>query len=121
MHVGPDQPAELHALALAMNEALGARGITFDLIEPVAHDPVDQAASLRALIAAMQAGQVANLLIVDSNPAFTAPATWGFAKALERVAFSLALAGREDETAQATTWFVPHDPSVGELERRARV
>ncbi len=107
VHVGPDQTAELHVLALAMNEALGARGITFDLIEPVAHEPVDQAASLRALIAAMQAGQVANLLIVDSNPAFTAPAGWGFVKALERVPFSLALAGREDETAQATTWFVP--------------
>ena len=42
VHVGPDQPAELHALVHAMNEALGARGTTFDLIEPVAHQPVDQ-------------------------------------------------------------------------------
>jgi molybdopterin-containing oxidoreductase family iron-sulfur binding subunit len=107
VHVGPDQPAEIHALAHAMNEALGARGTTFDLIEPVAHVPVDQAQSLRDLIAAMQGGKVTNLLIVDSNPVFTAPATWGLAKALEQVPFSLALAGNEDETARATIWFVP--------------
>ena len=28
IHVGPDQPPETHALAHAMNEALGARGQT---------------------------------------------------------------------------------------------
>ncbi len=107
VHVGPDQPAEMHTLALAMNEALGARGVTFELVEPAAHNPVDQAASLRALIAAMQAGQVTSLLIVDSNPAFAAPGNWGFTKALQRVPFSLTLARREDETALATSWFVP--------------
>ena len=107
VHAGPDQSAELHALVHAMNEALGARGTTFDLIEPVAHQPVDQTGSLRTLIAAMQAGQVTSLLMIDSNPVFTAPATWGFAEALARVPFSLALAGSADETARSTTWFVP--------------
>ena len=107
VHVGPDQPAEMHALAHAMNEALGARGTTFDLIAPVAHQPVDQATSLRELIAAMQAGEVTNLLIIDSNPVFTTPTASGFAKALEQVPFSLALAGNMDETALSTTWFVP--------------
>ena len=107
VHVGPDQPAGTHALVHAMNEALGGRGATFDLIEPVAHEPMDQAASLRALIASMQAGEVKNLLILDSNPVFTSPASWGFAEALARVPFSLALATRADETARAVTWFVP--------------
>ena len=107
VHVGPHQPAETHALALAMNEALGARGLTFDLIEPVVHEPVDQVGSLRALISAMQAGQVTNLLILDSNPVFTAPATWGFDQALKQVPFSLTLAGNANETALSTTWFVP--------------
>ena len=36
VHVGAAQPAELHALAYAVNEALGARGTTYDLIEPPA-------------------------------------------------------------------------------------
>ena len=107
VHVGPHQPAETHALAHAMNEALGARGLTFDLIEPVVHEPVDQVGSLRALISAMQAGQVTNLLILDSNPVFTAPATWGFDQALKQVPFSLTLAGNANETALSTTWFVP--------------
>ncbi len=107
VHVGPEQPAGMHALAHALNEALGGQGHTFDLIEPVAHNPLDTAQSLRALIADMQAGRVASLLIVDSNPAYAAPAAWGFAQALERVPFSLALAERADETARKTTWFVP--------------
>ena len=107
VHVGPEQPAEFHALAHAINEALGARGATFDLIEPVAHQPVDQASSLRGLIAALEAGQVTNLLIIDANPVFTAPASWGFADAVKRASFSLTLAARLDETAQATTWFAP--------------
>ena len=107
VHVGPNQAAEIHALAHAINEALGARGATFDLIEPVIHQLIDQSESLRALIAAMHAGQVANLLIIDSNPAFAAPAAWGFVEALKRTPFSLALAGNMDETAQAATWFVP--------------
>ena len=94
-----------------MNEALGGRGTTFELIEPVAHEPIDQAAALSALIADMQAGEVSHLLIIDSNPIFTAPAQMGFAEALKRVPFSLALANHVDETARSTTWFVPktHD------------
>lgn len=111
VQVGADQPADIHALAHAMNEALGARGSGFDLIEPVAHEPIDQADALRALIGDMRAGHVTHLLIIDSNPVFTAPATWGFAEALKQVPFSLALAANADETAGSTTWFVPktHD------------
>ena len=75
-----------------MNEALGGRGTTFDLIDPVAHEPTDQAAALRALIADMHGGQVSHLLMIDTNPVFTAPAAWGFAEALEQVPFSVALA-----------------------------
>ncbi len=36
---GPAQPPEAHALVHAMNEALGARGSTMQLIEPVRADP----------------------------------------------------------------------------------
>ena len=112
VHVGADQPAELHALAHRINAALGGRGITFDLIDEIAPPAADeQAQTLEDLSADMQDGKVAHLLILDSNPAFTAPAAWGFAEALKRVAFSIALGRNADETAGATTWFVPqaHD------------
>jgi MoCo/4Fe-4S cofactor protein with predicted Tat translocation signal len=107
VHVGPDQPPEVHALAHAMNEKLGSRGETFDLIEPVTHSPEDQGASLRALVDAMRAGKVTTLLIVDSNPVFAAPGALGFAEALQRVGFSIALSPAPDETFSAATWSIP--------------
>jgi MoCo/4Fe-4S cofactor protein with predicted Tat translocation signal len=111
VHVGPEQPAALHALAHAMNVALGGRGSAFELIEPVAHHPLIQGDSLKTLIADMRAGLVTHLLVLDSNPAFSAPTAWGFADALKRVPFSVSLAQSADETARLTTWFVPraHD------------
>ena len=111
IHVGAEQAAQIHAWTHAMNEALAGRGTTFELIEPVVHEPIDQPAAFRSLIAAMRAGEVSHLLIIDSNPVFTSAAGLGFAEALEQVPFSLALAGHEDETARSTTWFVPkaHD------------
>ncbi len=71
IHAGPTQPAPVHTLVHAMNEALGGRGQTYDLIEQVEPDPVDHAASLRDLIADMTAGRVTTLVIIDSNPVFT--------------------------------------------------
>jgi MoCo/4Fe-4S cofactor protein with predicted Tat translocation signal len=108
MHVGAAQPPELHALALQINEALGARGVTYDLIEPPAPQALLQADAMAALIADMHAGKVRHLLIVDSNPLYTSPRSWGCAEALKRVPFSVTLARQYDETARATTWFVPH-------------
>jgi molybdopterin-containing oxidoreductase family iron-sulfur binding subunit len=104
IHAGPDQPAELHALIHAMNEALGGRGSTYDLIAPVAHRAEAQSDSLAALVADTQAGRVTTLLIIDSNPVFTAP---GFAEALQCVPRSVAITGEADETAQACTWSAP--------------
>jgi MoCo/4Fe-4S cofactor protein with predicted Tat translocation signal len=107
VHLGPDQPAQAHALVHAINEKLGARGTTFDLIEAVAYAPAGEAASLEALVDDMGAGKVTTLLIVDSNPVYAAPGGFGFAEALKRVDFSLALAAATDETSAATVWSVP--------------
>jgi MoCo/4Fe-4S cofactor protein with predicted Tat translocation signal len=107
VHVGRDHPASLHALAQAANEALGGRGSTFDLIEPVRYSAHARGATLAELVADMHEGRVTTLLIIDSNPVYAAPAALGFAEALARVPFSLALAPRGDETARAAGWFVP--------------
>ncbi len=104
IHAGPDQPAPVHALVHAMNEALGGRGQTYDLIAPVEADPVETAASLQGLIDDMTAGRVTTLVIIDSNPVFTAP---GFAEALTRVALSMTLADGPTETGARTTWNLP--------------
>ncbi|HEV2673251.1 MAG TPA: TAT-variant-translocated molybdopterin oxidoreductase [Aliidongia sp.] len=105
IHIGPQQPAEYHALVHALNEALGGRGRTFDLIEPVEAAPIDQATSLGDLIADMADGRIQDLLILGENPVFTAPPA--FAEALKQVPFSVSLGVELDETAQATTWHLP--------------
>ena len=104
VHAGPGQPAEIHALVHAMNEALGGRGATYALIEPVEVDPVDQAASLHGLMDDMGAGRVTSLLIIEANPVFAAP---GFAAGLERVPMSMTLSTEPNETSGKTHWGLP--------------
>jgi hypothetical protein len=106
VHAGPDQPPETHALVHAINEKLGARGNTLELITPVAY-PEDQAAPLADLVEDMRTGKVSTLLIMDSNPAYATPGALGFAEALQRVDFSLTLTVSPNETSQLTTWAVP--------------
>lgn len=105
VHAGPGLPAEAHALVHQINERLGGRGTTFDLIEPVAYRPEDEAASMAGLLDDMRAGRVQSLLILDGNPVY---AMKGFQEALRQVPFSLYSAASPDETAQLATWHVPH-------------
>ena len=104
VHLGPDHPAEAHALVHAMNEALGARGATLQLVASPEYRPVDQGASLRELMDDMQAGRVETLLVIDSNPVFTAPR---FGPAMQRVKQSITLSPSLDETGAASDWYVP--------------
>ena len=108
VHVGPHQTPEMHALAHVVNEALGGRGATFELIDAVEAEPGNQAQSLHDLIHDMHEGTVQSLFVIDCNPAFTAPVTLGFAQALDRVPFSLALTIEPNETSARTTWALPH-------------
>ncbi len=107
VHVGPGQPAAAHALVHAVNDALGAPGHTLRYVAPAEAAPIDQQASLSALVVDMHAGTVSQLLILDGNPVFTTPGAMGFAEALGRVKFSATLAPGYDETAAATTWHIP--------------
>jgi molybdopterin-containing oxidoreductase family iron-sulfur binding subunit len=107
IHVGPEQPPETHALAHAMNEALGARGQTLELIAPLVQAAVLQPQSLDELVEEMRAGKVNALVIIDSNPAYAAPRALGFVEALKRVEFSLTLSPTPNETSNETIWAVP--------------
>ncbi len=104
VHAGPDLPPEAHALVHAVNERLGARGTTFDLIDPVAVRPDYDSANQQALLDDMQAGRVGMLVILDANPAYAMP---GLAAALPRVPFVLSASPAPDETARLATWYVP--------------
>ncbi|MCC6763767.1 MAG: TAT-variant-translocated molybdopterin oxidoreductase [Deltaproteobacteria bacterium] len=104
---GDHQPAVVHALAHALNAALGNGGKTVVLTDPVVAEPVATLASLRELVADMAAGKVTVLLMLGANPVATAPADLQFAARLEKVRFRVHLGLYEDETAVLSHWHVP--------------
>src|SRR5208337_671835 len=69
---GDRQPPIVHALAHAMNAALGNVGKTVYYTAPLEANPVNQLESLREVVSDIEAGQVEVLLIVGGNPVFTA-------------------------------------------------
>ena len=107
VHAGREQPEEIHLLADAINGALGAFGASIRLIEPVAVSRAPQQQSLQELTTDMAGGKVDTLLMLDTNPLYTAPADIDFTGALRHVQFSVSLALYADETAQASTWLIP--------------
>ena len=107
VHVGPNQPPETHALVHAINAKLGAPGATLDLIAPVVHAPIDQAASLNELVEDMRGGTVGTSADHRQQPAYAAPGALGFTEALKRVDFSMTLTAAPNETSNATVWGVP--------------
>jgi molybdopterin-containing oxidoreductase family iron-sulfur binding subunit len=107
VHAGREQPEEIHLLAEAINGALGAFGATIRLIEPIVVSRVPQRQSLQELASDMAGGKVDTLLMLETNPLYTAPTDIDFAGALRRVPFSVSLALYADETAQASKWLIP--------------
>jgi MoCo/4Fe-4S cofactor protein with predicted Tat translocation signal len=104
---GDYQPAAIHALAHAMNAALGNVGKSVTYTEPVEGNPVDQQDSLRQLVADMNAGQVDSLFIFGGNPVYSAPVDLDFAGALKKVPWKAYLGLFPDETARECSWVVP--------------
>ena len=79
---GEHQPAEVHALAHAINARLGNVGRTVIYTDPVHASPTDQTASIRDLVHDMRTKKVEMLVILGGNPAYDAPADLNFAGAL---------------------------------------
>jgi len=100
---GTAQPAAEHAAVHRLNAALGNAGHTVTYTEPV----LAPAAPLAELVQAMAAGEVSVLLILDSNPVYTAPAELGFTAALGRVALKVHAGNYVDETAAHADWHLP--------------
>jgi molybdopterin-containing oxidoreductase family iron-sulfur binding subunit len=104
---GPWQSAAVHALAAAMNVALGAAGTTVEYVEPPAAQPDGCGASITALADAMRGGAVETLLMVGGNPVHDAPAETDFGGALDAVAFRAHMSLHEDETSALSHWHLP--------------
>ena len=109
--VGEQQPPVVHALAHAMNQALGNFDKTVYFTDPIEAVPSNQWGSMGELAADIRAGSVTTLLILGGNPAYDAPADLGFKELLPKVAFSARLSLYEDETSGLCHWHIPqaHD------------
>ena len=112
---GDHQSPVVHALSHAINAKLGNVGKTVFYTDPVDANPINQADSLKELVADMQAGKVSLLVILGGNPVYDAPADLKFADILKsgtvpvRVHHGL----YQDETAELCQW---HVPATHELE-----
>jgi molybdopterin-containing oxidoreductase family iron-sulfur binding subunit len=111
---GDQQPAEVHALAHAINAALVNVGTTLYYTEPVEARPVNHLESLRELCADIEAGKVETLLILGVNPVYTAPHDFDFASLIgfdkktkqKKVKSTIYVNSHFDETAELCDWHV---------------
>lgn len=106
---GAYTPADVQAAVHRLNARLGNLGHTLSYTEPVnllelGGEPLG---SLHELTSAMEAGEVQTLLILDANPAFSAPGELAFAQRMEKVPLRLSAGLYYDETAALCHWHLP--------------
>ena len=102
---GDSQPPAVHALAHAINAAIGAPVSYVATPEIV---PTEQSAAFTELVADINAGHVQMLVIVgESNPVHTAPADLKFAEAIRKVSLVVHTGLFVDETATLSHWHIP--------------
>lgn len=100
---GRQQPPIVHALAYALNDALGNVNQTveyFELKDKIYPDP----AQFTAFVESMRNETVDTLIMLGGNPIFTAPADLKFDAALKKVKHPIHLSDRVDETSQKAEW-----------------
>jgi MoCo/4Fe-4S cofactor protein with predicted Tat translocation signal len=100
---GVRQPPAVHALAHAMNAALGNAGKTVEYAAP-AFDDATGAAALKPLVAELAAGKVDTLVVTTPNPAYAAPADLALGEAISKAPNAVYLGYRDDETAARASW-----------------
>jgi MoCo/4Fe-4S cofactor protein with predicted Tat translocation signal len=110
---GEHQPASVHAIAHAINTALGAPGATLYYTDPIEINPVDQIASIKDLVNDLNAGKVELLVIIGANPVYNAPVFGGpdgrpqtFLDAMKKSPMRVQMGLFNDETAANCQWHI---------------
>ena len=101
---GGGQPPAVHAMAAAINDALGNVGKT---VAYTANPAPSRTASIRALTDALGAGAVETLVMIGGNPVYDAPADLDFADAMGRAKETVHLSLRANATSVVSTWHLP--------------
>jgi len=93
---GECQPPIVHELAHRLNASFGNVGKTVFYTSPVEAEPVDQLASLQDLVKDLDAGAVDLLVVLGSNPVFTAPVEMGMRDRIQKAAMRIHLSLHND-------------------------
>jgi MoCo/4Fe-4S cofactor protein with predicted Tat translocation signal len=104
---GETQPPFVHALAQAMNDALGNVGKTVYYTESLEQNPVNQTESLRELVNDLNNKRVNLLVILGGNPAYNAPVDLDFGSALLKAKTRIHCSLYDDETSYLCNWHIP--------------
>lgn len=105
---GDHQPPMVHALAHAMNSALGNVGTTVIYTDPlVANAETTQLEQLRSLIQEIEGGQVKMLVILGGNPVYNTPSDLKLNKErMDKIPLRVHLGPYVDETGELCHWHV---------------
>lgn len=105
---GDNQPPVVHALAHAMNAALGNVGTTVVYTEPFAPNAdILQTDQLRTLVQEIDGGAVRMLVVMGGNPVYNTPADLKLNRErMDKIPFRVHLGQYFDETAELCHWHV---------------
>ncbi len=95
------------AAVLLIDALLGAVGSSLLIPTEPTTPQTASMADIQKLIGAMNAGQVKVLLLHDTNPLYSLPASSGFAQALSKVDYVVSTASMRDETSEIAHLVLP--------------
>lgn len=104
--IGNAHKPEVYAAIAAINLALGNAGNTVTYHELPYRENRDENQAFAEAVQELQNGSVDTVVLIGTNPVFTAPADLNFAAALDNAGTSIHLADYYDETSRACDWHV---------------
>src|SRR3989442_1125280 len=105
---GKEAPPSVHALAHAMNDALGNVGKTVFYTDPLEANSVDQRQSLQELLNDIDGGRVEMLVILGGNPVYNTPADLKLNQdRMFKTKLRVHLSLYRDETSELSHWNIP--------------
>ncbi len=106
--VGSRQPARVHAIAHALNAALGNAGQTVQHFPVTDPEETEHVADLKALLSDLDGKRVETLIVLGGNPVYDVPVDLKFAERLASSGATLVqLSSHADETTAKAGWHVP--------------
>ncbi len=103
---GENQPAEVHALCIAINDALGSPRTVVEYID-AGTDGARRLEGLRSVVESMKSGTLDAVVLLNVNPVYDAPSEIGFKEAFASQKNTIHLGLYADETAAGSTWHLP--------------